>query len=131
MKTPAVAGQRLRLMPGDYAVCRLAPSAAMPEWATGSFVSLTRTPEELTVVCPARQVPTGVVAERGWRLLQLVGPFPFTTTGVLAAIAQPLARARISVLPIATYDTDYFLIKDEVYRRAVAALRRAGHRVGR
>lgn len=124
---PRRKGQKFRGLPGRYAVCRLHPDASVPAWAVGPFCSMTRTADELAIVCPAEQVPTAVQAERGWRVLKLVGPFPFTATGVLAAIAAPLARAEISLLSIATYDTDYFLVSAERFDEAVAALREAGH----
>lgn len=124
-------GQRFRALPGDYAVCRLSPEAAVPSWAAGPFVNITFTDDELAIVCPADRVPREVRAERDWRVLKLVGPFPFTATGVLASLAAPLARAGISLLSIATYDTDYFLVKNEVFEDAVAVLVAAGHtRIG-
>jgi hypothetical protein len=110
-----------------YAVCRLRPDATVPAWASGSFVNITLTDDELAITCAAEQVPVDVRAERDWRVLKLVGPFPFTAVGVLASLATPLARAGISVLSIATYDTDYFLVKSEVLNDAVAVLVAAGH----
>ena len=124
-------GQRFRALSGLYAVCRLAPDAAVPAWAAGPFVNITLTDDELAIICPADQVPAGIRAERDWRVLKLVGPFPFTATGVLASLATPLARAGISLLSIATYDTDYFLVKSEMFDDATAVLVAAGHtRIG-
>jgi hypothetical protein len=124
-------GQRFRALPGDFAVCRLAPDVAVPAWAAGPFVNITLTADELAIICPAGNVPAGVRAERDWRVLKLVGPFPFTAVGVLASLAGPLAVAGISLLSIATYDTDYFLVKSDVFDRAVAVLVAAGHtRIG-
>ena len=94
---------------------------------TGPFVSITRTEDELSIVCPRDCVPAGVRAERDWRVLKLMGPFTFSTTGVLASMATPLARAGISLLSIATFDTDYLLVKSDVFDNAVAALTAAGH----
>ncbi len=128
MKTTGSRGQKFRVLPGKYAVARLRPEAPLPAWAVGDFVNVTRTADELAVICPAARVPAGTLAERDWRLLKLVGPFPFTAIGVLAAIASPLARARISLLSVATYDTDYFLVKGESLPAALAALAEAGHR---
>lgn len=119
--------QRFRVLPGDYAVCRLSPDSAVPAWATGPFLNITFTDDELAIICPAERVPGDVRAERDWRVLKLVGPFPFTATGVLASLATPLARSGISLLSIATYDTDYFLVKAEVLDDAVAVLVAAGH----
>lgn len=120
-------GQRFRALPGRYAVCRLNPESAVPAWASGAFVNITFTADELAIICPADRVPGDVRAERDWRVLKLVGPFPFTAIGVLASLAAPLAEAGISLLSIATYDTDYFLVKSDVFDQAVAVLVAAGH----
>lgn len=120
-------GQRFRALPGLYAVCRLSPESVVPAWAAGPFVNITFTDDELAIICPAERVPAEVRAERDWRVLKLVGPFPFTATGVLASLATPLARSGISLLSIATYDTDYFLVKSDVFDDAVAVLVAAGH----
>ncbi|MGH7943536.1 MAG: ACT domain-containing protein, partial [Opitutaceae bacterium] len=120
-----------RALPGHYAVCRLMADTAVPAWAVGPFVNITFTPDELAIICPAEGVPVNVRAERDWRVLKLVGPFPFTATGVIASLATPLAQAEISLLSIATYDTDYFLVKADVFDEAVAVLIAAGHtRIG-
>lgn len=94
-------------------------------------MNITFTDDELAIICPAERVPADVRAERDWRVLKLVGPFPFTAVGVLASLATPLARAGISLLSIATYDTDYFLVKQDVFEDAVRVLVAAGHtRIG-
>lgn len=128
MKAP---GHRFRVLPDLYAVSRLGPHSPLPPWAAGPFVNVTSTDDELSIICPAAGVPVGVHAERDWRVLKLVGPFPFTATGVLASLATPLAHAGISLLSIATYDTDYLLVKSEALNDAVAVLIAAGHtRIG-
>jgi uncharacterized protein len=117
---------RIRVLPQRCAVSRLAPDAPIPEWARGAFVSVTRTAAELSVVCDEAGVPADVAAQRGWRALEVEGPIPFETTGVAAAIASPLAEAKISVFMVATFDTDYMLVKAESLDDALAALKRAG-----
>ena len=120
-------GQRFRVLPGQFAVCRLERNAAWPTWARGSFVSVTATDDELSVVCATDAVPADLQADRDWRVLKIVGPFAFTTVGVLASVAAPLAQAGISLLVIATYDTDYLLVKSENLAAAITALTAAGH----
>ena len=121
------AGQRFLVLPGLYAVCRLASGSASPAWATGEFVSITATGDELSVICPAGHVPAAVQAVRDWRVLKLVGPFPFTAVGVLASVAGPLATAGLSLLAVGTYETDYLLVKAGSLDEAVAVLTAAGH----
>jgi hypothetical protein len=120
----------LSLLPETLAVCRLAPDADVPPWAwTGEPASVTRTRDELSIVCRADAVPRDVRAERGWRCLKVQGPLDFALTGILAALTAPLAAAEIALFAVSTYDTDYLLVKAETLDRAVEALRGAGHRV--
>lgn len=123
----APGGYRFAVLPGRHAVCRLAPDAPVPRWATGRFVSITRTADELSIICPAARVPAAIRAERDWRVIKVIGPFPLNAVGVLASLAAPLARAEVSVLAVATFDTDHLLVKAGSLKHAVAALRRAGH----
>lgn len=120
----------LHLHPGEYAVCRLAPDAAVPAWTVGpGFCSVTRTADELSVICLTARVPSGVKCERGWRLLQLAGPFDFGAVGILHSVLTPLASAGVSSLAVATFDTDYLLIKAGKLDPALAAMRAAGHAI--
>ena len=125
-------GLDLQLVAGEFAVCRLPPTEPVPAWAGSAvFSSTTRTRDELSILCPAGQVPAGIKTERGWRLLQVTGPFDFGAVGVLASITAPLAAASISVLATATFDTDYVLVKEARLDDAVRALEAAGHTVRR
>lgn len=117
---------RMTTLDGRFAVCRLAANAPIPSWPTGAFVSITRTPDELSIVCDESSVPDDIRVERGWRALRVEGPIPFEVTGVAAGITAPLAAAGISVFLVATFDTDYLLVKAEAYGRAVEALRGSG-----
>ena len=118
---------RLTLLGGELAVCRLAPDAPVPAWADGVFVSITRTPDELSIVCEAHHAPMHVTASRGWRLLRVEGPLPLDLVGIFAALGAPLAEARVSIFPIATYDTDWLLVPATALDQAIGALERAGH----
>jgi hypothetical protein len=121
---------RLSVLEGRLAVCWLEPRAEIPPWATSApFFCVARTPDELSVVCPEEHVPAGITCERGWRAIKLEGPFGFELTGVLASVAAPLARCEVGILAIATYDTDYVLVKEEQLDPAIAALRERGHEV--
>ena len=118
----------LSLLPETFVVCQLEPNAAIPAWATrGSFFSMTRTAEELSIVCPVGDVPEGVRAEKAWRGLKIEGPLDFKLTGVLASLARTLAEAGVSIFALATYNTDYLLIKEQDMPRALLALTEEGH----
>lgn len=120
----------LRLLSGLYAVCRLPADALVPPWAAaGEFQSMTRTVDELSIVCAADAVPSEIRAEAGWRCLCVSGVLDFALVGVLASLVAPLATAGVSVFVVSTFNTDYVLVREAVLGAAVAALRQAGHRV--
>lgn len=119
----------LTILPDSLAVARLSPDAGVPEWARGAFLSITRTGEELSIVCDDDAVPDDVRAERDWRALKIEGPIPFEMTGVAAALLAPLAEAKISIFLISTFDTDYLLLKSAGFERALDVLRAAGYAI--
>ena len=121
---------RLLLLDPVFAVCRLDATAPQPSWlAPCEFFSVTRTRDELSIVCPQDVVPPDVKCERGWRCLRVAGTLDFGIVGILASLTAPLAEAGISVFAISTFDTDYLLIKDEFLDKAMASFREAGHAI--
>jgi len=119
---------KFSLVPGSFAVCRLPAKAAVPEWALhGPFFSVTRTPDELSIVCLTAEVPSEVHPETDWTCLKLEGPFPFSETGILTSFVQPLSDRAIPIFAVSTFDTDYVLVKRAWVEKAVEALAAAGH----
>lgn len=121
--------QRYSLLPGSYAIVRLTADAPVPPWAwlLHEFIAVTRTRDELSIVCPADVAPRDARAETGWSLLKIEGPFPFDAVGILASFTGPLASAGIPLFAISTFDTDYLLIKSDVIDAARDVLGAAGH----
>jgi uncharacterized protein len=115
---------------GEYAVSRLEQGAAFPAWADGKgFVSISRTSDELSIVCLAERVPDGVKSDAGWIVFKFEGPFGFDQTGIATSVLNPLAEEKIGIFLISTFDTDYLLIKTENRRKAISALEKAGHQL--
>ncbi len=118
----------LTLLPEVLAVCRLEAGAPLPAWVLrppACFGSLTRTRDELSVVCEQDVVPPGETrVARGWRALKVRGPLDLSLTGVVASLTAPLAAAAIPVFVLSTYDTDYLLVRGEALERAIAVLRK-------
>jgi hypothetical protein len=119
---------KFRWLAGAYAIVRLNPDASLPDWAAqGEFTAITRTADELSIVCPADHLPADVHSPHRWICLKLEGPFPFSTTGVLLSFIEPLSSKGIPIFAISTYDTDYVLIQEEFAGAALNALQKAGH----
>jgi hypothetical protein len=119
---------KFRRLPATFAVCRLGPDAPVPAAiADTPFVSITRTAEELSIVCPVSQAPQNAKCELPWICFKLEGPFPFSLTGVLASVIDPLAQSGIPIFAMSTFDTDYVLVEEESAESALKALQAAGH----
>ena len=120
----------LSVLPDAYAICRLDPATPVPSWAAdGAFWAAVRTTDELSVVCLERAIPQPIARAGGWRILKCEGPLDFALTGIMASIAEPLAEAGVSIFPLATYDTDYVLVKESQLELAKQALTAYGHAV--
>ncbi len=120
----------LSILPETLAICRLDKNARIPDWAlSGSFLSITQTEEELSIVCAQINVPEGVKHEDGWRCLKVEDTLDFSLTGVIASLTMPLAFEGISVFAISTYDTDYLLVRERRKKKAAAVLSENGHLV--
>lgn len=115
----------LRVLPGAYAVCRMPPDReyAVPV-DTGALYAVTRTTDELSVVCPESSAPSDATVEPGWAAMVVAGPLDFELVGILAAVAEPLAVAEVSIFAVSTYDTDYVLVRADELGRARASRRR-------
>jgi hypothetical protein len=121
----------LVVLPDTLAICRLAPDAAIPQWAASveKFLTVSRTPEELSITVVQSAVPAGVRCERDYRALRVRGQLPPDLVGILLSIAEPLAQAGLSIFAISTYDTDYVLVKERDLAAPLKALRGAGHQI--
>ena len=113
--------------PERVSIVRL-PGGAVPDfdWTPGPFASLTRTPDETSIVCLTANLPAGARSEGPFTLVEVAGPLSFGAVGVFTAVLDPLAAAGISVLGFSTFDTDWVLVPAEAARDAAAAWRRAG-----
>jgi hypothetical protein len=120
----------LSVLSGAYGVCQLDRAAPIPAWATtGDFFAVTRTADELSIVCAQSVIPADVKCESDWNCFKVEGPLDFALTGILASLVSPLSKAGISIFALATYDTDYLMVRHDKFEAALDVLRQAGHRI--
>lgn len=114
----------LTLLPQRYALCRMSPETEAPPeiWNEASFVSVTRTEDELSIVCPESSLPAHGKNRRGMRVFRVEGSFSFSSVGILLSLLEPLANSGISILAISTYDTDYILVHEDDLVGAISVL---------
>lgn len=119
---------KLKVLDGAYAVARLAPADPIPDWADGAgFVSISRTEDELSVVCLQERVPQGMRMDGDWRCLKLQGPFAFDETGIVLSVIEPLSSNDIGIFLVSTFDGDHLLVKAKDLAEAQDLLTKAGH----
>lgn len=113
----------MELMKETYGVCRLEKGDDIPKWGIeSSFFSITRTEDELSVVCNEEDIPDTIKSEKEWRILKVLGPLDFSLIGILSSISSILAKEKISIFAISTYDTDYILLKETDLSQGIKAL---------
>ncbi len=119
---------KISVLPEVLMVCRLDRDAQVPNWTyEGDFVSVTKTPEELSIVCRQVDVPKNVRCEKDWRCIKVNGPLDFTYVGILASLSVPLSKAGVSIFAVSTYDTDCLLVKEKDLERTILVLNQEGH----
>ncbi|WP_092797984.1 MULTISPECIES: ACT domain-containing protein [unclassified Janthinobacterium] len=115
--------------PYSYAVSRLAHDSVIPDWVDGKgFVTISRSRQELSIVCRADRVPAGIQSEQDWVCWRFVGPFAFGATGIVLSVIEPLSRGGIGIFVVSTFDGDHLLLQRRDLERALPLLTAAGHR---
>lgn len=113
----------LKLLKDTYVVCRLEKDSSIPSWAfDGEFSSITKTDDELSIVCLQDNIPDNIKCERDWRILKIQGPLDFSLIGILSKISGLMAENNISIFAVSTYDTDYILLKNDKLENAIRVL---------
>ena len=118
---------KLIILAGNYSLCRLNHNDALPSWVfDSSFYTISKTETELSIICESQFVPSSVKSNGGWKLLRIDAVLDLSLTGITAKFSQPLAHAGVNLCVIATFDTDYIMVKEEKLLIAKEALEKAG-----
>jgi hypothetical protein len=113
----------LSVLPDSLAICQFAPGMQLPSWAfKSSFFSISRTDDELSIVCDQSLIPPDVKKVDNWRAFKVEGPLDFSLTGIISSLAKPMAENRIPIFVISTYDTDYLLVENKDFKNAKEVL---------
>ena len=119
---------KLEILTQSFSVCKIATLADAD--LTGEFCFIARTDEEISLVCPSQTVPANALqVDEGWKAFRVQGVLDFSLIGILAEISGILAKQKISVFAISTYNTDYILTKAENLIKALEILRENGYQI--
>lgn len=117
---------KLEVLPQMLSVCKIKSLEGIQ--LDDNLLFLAKTDEEISLVCSTERVPkSSIVSEHGWRGFRICGELDFSLVGILSKISALLAEHDISIFVVSTYNTDYFLIKQTMFDRAVAILANNGY----
>ena len=118
----------LSILDETYIIYKLAQSTNLPEELIGcEFYSLSNSQEELSLVCPEQILIQSENSSPNWKCLKVAGPLDLNLTGILAGLSDTLAKAKISIFAISTFETDYLLIQKQSLKAAKNALISQGY----
>lgn len=116
------------VLPGLFSVCQVEDYSQVNLDAEYCFIG--KTDEEKSLVCRTRDVPDNTIQQSdGWRAFRIQGVLDFSLIGILAEISGALARYEVGLFAISTFNTDYILVKDKDYKRAIKALTSEAYRI--
>ena len=117
---------KLYVLEDVFTIHRFPPDNEIPVWLfDGPFCHITKTVDEISVICSASVQLNSTKSETGWSCIKVLGPLDLNLTGLLADVLKVLAKVNISIIALSTYDTDYILVKSEKINNAIQALRQA------
>lgn len=120
---------KLEILDPLFWIVRLEKNSIIPEWISNEvFFSITKTAEELSVVCLQDKVPDGITCERGWKAIKVAAILDFSLVGIISRISKTLAEGGISIFVISTYDTDYILVRNRDIENATGLLINRGYK---
>lgn len=119
---------KMKLLKGSFGICRLDSNSSIPNWIDyEKFLSITKTDDELSIVCSEDGIPNNIKCEKNWNVIKVEGPLDFSLIGILSSISTILSKENISIFAISTYDTDYILVKNKDLQKSIDALSKQGY----
>ena len=118
----------LKIVEHGLSVCKVRDVSDID--LASEFYFIGKTDEELSLVCKTEDVPSKVTArDDGWRGFRVRGVLDFSLIGILAGLSGILAAHQIGIFAVSTYNTDYILVKEADFPRALEALASEGYTV--
>jgi hypothetical protein len=121
-------GMEIKALTYDFSVCKV--KTIDSKYMEQEFCFIGKTDEELSLVCQTEYAPTEFIeSDDGWRAFRIQGILDFSLIGILAPIAQILADNKIGIFAVSTYNTDYVLVKKEIFQQALDVLKSSGYTI--
>ena len=97
---------------------------------SSDFFFIGKTDEELSLVCKTDDAPDKTIErDDGWKGFRIQGVLDFSLIGILSKISGILADNKIGIFAVSTFNTDYILVKEENFEKALEVLAEEGYTV--
>lgn len=118
----------IKELPYNLTVCKLEKITDMN--TVSEFYFIGKTDEELSLVCKTEDAPANTVErDDGWKCFRIEGVLDFSMIGILSKLSGILAENNIGMFAVSTYNTDYILVKEENFEKALTVLKAEGYRI--
>ena len=118
----------LKKLEYDLTVCKVSEISDMD--LTAEFFFIGKTDEELSLVCKTEDIPADAIErDDGWKGFRIQGILDFSLIGILSKLSGILADHKIGIFAVSTYNTDYILVKEEDFDRALNVLASEGYTI--
>ena len=118
----------LQMLPQNLTVCKVSKMSDID--LTQELFFIAKTDEEISLVCETRYAPSNAThREDGWKAFRIQGELDFSLIGILSKISTILAENQIGIFAVSTYNTDYILVKEENFEKAMRVLGEAGYQI--
>lgn len=116
----------IKALPYNFTICKLKSAEQID--CSDEFCFIGRTDEEISLVCKSENAPTDTIErDDGWKCFRIQGILDFSLIGILSRISSVLAENKIGIFAVSTYNTDYILVKEENFRKAIFSLESEGY----
>lgn len=118
----------LKKLAHHLTVCKVRDVSDMD--LTADFYFIGKTDEEFSLVCKTEDTPAATLArDDGWKGFRIQGTLDFSLIGILSKLSGILADHQIGIFAVSTYNTDYILVKEENFEKALNALALEGYAI--
>lgn len=121
---------KLKIINQNFSICKVKDLSQIDY--SDKFCFVGKTDEELSLVCSTDLVPENAIeCDNGWRAFRIQGVLDFSLIGILSKLSTLLAENKVGIFVVSTYNTDYVLIKEENFEKAINVLECNGYIIER
>jgi hypothetical protein len=119
---------KLKIIKNEFSICKVKDIKFID--FSSEFLFVGKTDEEISIVCSIDSVPK-ITIERddGWKGFRVEGQLDFSLVGILSKISNILANNSISIFALSTFNTDYIMVKECDFIKAIESLKKEGYTI--